>query len=165
VPIDATLGLRVIASAAFPVSVVLLWPRVVFARTDLKLAWIALAVAVAQGFLLAEAGPRIDHANLLPGASLAAFVVMVMSGAVLADRTATGMKTEPLRIVTAWTVFALHLWGGIRHVMVVTPPAAWVTPLAGVAGVATVAWLIATARLRGRPQHPAGPLRFPGAAW
>jgi hypothetical protein len=148
-PIDASLALKFAASLAFPLTVVILWPRALTTHGELALAWVALGVAVLQGILLAEPGPRIDHANLLAGASIAAFVLMVTScSAVLAARSVRG-GAETVRLALAWTVFAFHLWGGFRHLLVtMMTPERWLTPLGYAAIAIAAAWLALTARPR-----------------
>jgi hypothetical protein len=147
--IDATLALKFAASVAFPLAVVMLWPRSLTSHAELALAWIALGIAVLQGILLAEPGPRIDHANLLAGASIATFVLMVTSCSAVLARSADRSSAERVRLAIAWTVFALHIWGGFRHVLVtMMTPERWLTPLGYAAMAITAAWLAVAARAR-----------------
>jgi hypothetical protein len=101
-------------------------------------------VALLQAYLLAEAGPRIDHANLMAGASLAVFVLMVTSSsAVLASRS-RGDALDAIRLAAAAVVFACHLWGGFRHVLVtMMTPQRWSGPLMYVALAVGAIWLAA----------------------
>jgi len=122
-----------------------MWP-VLLRRPDVWLAWAATIVGVGQGYLLAEAGPRMDHANLLVGAAQAVFVLMVVSaGAFMSLPSAVGM-TERLRRWCAVGVLLLHVASGYRHVSLKLLPSAWVEPLSAVTFVALIAWMAVMSR-------------------
>jgi hypothetical protein len=145
--VDATLALKLLASVAFPLAVIAFWPRLLITHGELALAWAAMIVALLQGYLLAEAGPRIDHANLIAGGSLAVFVLMVASCSAMLGRSAPEGTRERLRLAIAWSVFGLHIAGGFRHLLVtMMTPARWVTPLGYLAVAVAAAWLALLAR-------------------
>ena len=147
--IDSTLALKFVASVAFPLTVLLLWPRLIAAHGELVLAWLAMIIAVLQAYLLAEAGPRIDHVNLAAGASLAVFVLMVASCGALLARPPTSRRSDIARLGIATVVFALHVWGGYRHLFVtMTTPQRWFGPLGYVAVAMAAIWIVAIARER-----------------
>ncbi len=144
--IDLSLSGKVLASLAFPLTVVLLWPRVVVRRHDLMLAWLAAVAAFAQGFLLAEGGVRMDHGNLLVAAPQAVFVLMVVSAGVLMSLPSAASAGEGARRAMAWTILGLHVIGGWRHVFVRVQPPSFLRPLTVVALLLFVAWAAWTAR-------------------
>jgi hypothetical protein len=139
-PVDITLALKLLASIAFPAAAVFAWPRLVAHDIPLAVAWTALGVALAQGYLLAEAGLRIDHGNLLAGGSMAAFVLLVATArAVLAHDT----SQTPVRTWLVWGVLMLQVVGGWRHALVVLAPERWATPFTLVAVGVAVLWMAA----------------------
>jgi hypothetical protein len=133
-----------LGAVAFPLTVVVCWPRVLRERPDLALAWGASAIGFAEGYLLAEGPPRTDHANLLVAASQGVFVLMVASGAALLSR----MREAPSdwRYRVAWGVFALHLLGGIRHVGWKLEARHWAQPFTVAVFIALVVWWWTTMR-------------------
>ena len=143
--IGFSLVAKLLASVAFPLVIVAMWP-VLLRRPDVWLAWAATIVGIGQGYLLAEAGPRMDHANLLVGASQAVFVLMVISaGAFISLPRAVG-TTERLRRFCAVGVLLLHVASGYRHVSLKVIPSAWVEPLSVVTLVALIAWIVVMSR-------------------
>ena len=138
--IDVSLAAKALASLAFPLAVAVLWPCLVRRRHDISLAWLATLVAFAQGYLFAEAGPRMDHANLLVAAPQAVFVLLVVSASGLMSLPRATHTGESVRRTVAWAVFALHVVGGYRYVGVKVPFSSFVAPLTAVALLTFVAW-------------------------
>lgn len=136
-PIGPGLVWQLLGAVGFPLTVVLLRPRVLLERRDLALAWGAAAIAFAEGYLLAEGPPRTDHANLLVAASQGVFVLMVASVAALMS---AGPTLSAWRTVAAWAVFALHVAGGVRHVMWKLDAVHWAQPVTAAVLVALVVW-------------------------
>jgi hypothetical protein len=148
-PLGLTLGLKLLASIVFPITVLVAWPRLIVRHGELALAWVAFAVALLQGYLLAESGPRMDHANLLAGASLAAFVLMVTTGGAALARAADPQPGDAARLMIVGATLMLHVWGGLRHALVpMMSVERWLTPLGYVALLAAGVWLVLTARPR-----------------
>ena len=144
VPIGPGLVWQLLGAIAFPIAVAALWPRLLSRRADLVLAWGAAVVAFGEGYLLAEAGTRIDHANLLVAASQGVFVLMVASAAALLSLPRAASVPERLRRAGAWALFGLHVMGGVRHVMVKLTVDDWRHPLTYVAVAACLTWSAAT---------------------
>jgi hypothetical protein len=107
--------LQLLGTLAFPLAVIVLWPRLL-ARAELGLAWGAAVVAFAEAYLLGESGQRMNHGNLLVAASQAVFVLMVVSAAAFASLPAPDRTSERVRRAIAAALFVLHLVGGARHV-------------------------------------------------
>jgi len=147
--IGLSLAAKLLASIAFPLAVVAMWPMLL-RRPELWLAWTATTVSLGQGYLLAEAGPRIDHANLLVGASQAAFVLMVVSAGALLSLPRAADLTERIRRVSVWGLLLLHVGSGYRHVLLKLNPSAWVEPLSAVALVVLVVWVLMSPRSQAR---------------
>ena len=136
---------KLLASVAFPLAVVAMWPELL-RRPDVWLAWAATIVGVGQGYLLAEAGPRMDHANLLVGASQAVFVLMVVSAGAFMSLPSAVDTTERLRRWCAVGVLLLHVASGYRHVSLKVLPSAWIEPLTAVTIVVLIAWILVMSR-------------------
>jgi hypothetical protein len=115
VAIGPGLVLQLLGALAFPLAVIVLWPRLL-ARPELGLAWGATVVAFAEAYLLGESGQRMNHGNLLVAASQAVFVLMVVSAAAFASLPAPDRTSERVRRAIAAALFVLHLVGGARHV-------------------------------------------------
>ena len=144
--IGPSLLAKMLASVAFPLAVAAMWP-VLLRRPDVWLAWAATIVGIGQGYLLAEAGSRIDHANLLVGASQAVFVLMVVSAGALMSLPRAVAITERLRRWCAVGVLLLHVASGYRHASLKLLPGAWVDePLSAVTLVALIAWIVVMSR-------------------
>jgi hypothetical protein len=138
------LAWQLLGAIAFPIAVGALWPQLVLHRADLVLAWGAAMIGFAEGYLLGEAGTRMDHANLLVAASQGVFVLMVASAAALLSLPRAASTAEGLKRAVAWVVFALHLMGGLRHVLVKMAVDDWRHPLTYIAVAAVVIWSLAT---------------------
>ncbi len=135
---------QLLGAIAFPIAVAALWPHQTLRRPDLVLAWGAAMVAFAEGYLLGEAGTKMDHANLLVGASQGVFVLMVASAAALLSLAPAASMGERLKRALAWIVFALHLTGGLRHVLLKVTVDDWRHPLTYIAVAAVLIWSLAT---------------------
>jgi hypothetical protein len=155
--IGLSLVAKLLASIAFPVAVAAMWPALL-RRPELWLAWAATLMGLGQGYLLAEAGPRIDHANLLVGASQAVFVLMVVSAGTLLSLPSATSTPEQLRRLFAWGLFLMHVGGGYRHVLLRLRPGSWVEPLSALALVALVVWglMMSRSQARGTSEAIAG---------
>jgi hypothetical protein len=147
--IGLSLAAKLLASIAFPLALVAMWPMLL-RRPELWLAWTAATIGLGQGYLLAEAGPRIDHANLLVGASQAVFVLMVVSAGALLSLPRAADLTERIRRVSVWGLLLLHVVSGYRHVLLKLNPSAWVEPLSAVALVVLVVWVLLNPRSQAR---------------
>ena len=141
-PIGLNLVWQLLGAIAFPLVVVLCWPGVLVKRLDLLLAWGAAVVAFGEGYLLAEAAPRTDHGNLLVAPSQGVFVLMVASAAALLSVPAASVS-DRLKRGAAWTIFVLHLAGGLRHVGWKLDAHNWAHPLTYAALVGLVVWTMA----------------------
>lgn len=137
---------KLLASVAFPLVVAAVWPALL-RRPDVWLAWAATIVGIGQGYLLAEAGSRMDHANLLVGASQAVFVLMVVSAGAFMSLPRAVTITERLRRWCAVAVLLLHVASGYRHASLKLLPGAWIDePLSAVTLVALIAWIVVMSR-------------------
>jgi hypothetical protein len=119
----------------------------------LALAWGATLVGMAQAYLLAEVGPRMDHANLQVGAPLSVFVLMVVSCKVML-RQPRAEAIGRARFPVACAVLAWHVVSGARHVWIKVPAESWNTALT-LAALAALAWWVVAA-VRERKRGPAG---------
>lgn len=147
-PLDVSLAGKLLAAVAFPLVVLLAWPRHAIRRPEVTLAWLAALIAVSQGYLLAEPGARLDHANLLAGGPQAVFVLLAVSaGALLSLPAASSVWQLALR-AAAWLTLALHVAGAYRHAAVKVP-----SPLDG--PLVVISLLVLAGLVAGAVRRPA----------
>lgn len=75
-----SLLIKLFASIAFPLSVLLLYWRELWRDHVVRLAWLTFAAAAVQAYTLAESGDRLQEGNWVWGVLLANFVLFVVMG-------------------------------------------------------------------------------------
>lgn len=87
------------------------------ARRDpaLNLAWLTFAVGAAYAYLLAEAGNRVEHANLVWSGQISAFVLFVASALFVLREGGIGSKPPVLAACAA--AFVLHFVSGVYFLL------------------------------------------------
>lgn len=113
----ATLTGKLLASLAFPLAAVALWPWVIWRHTSMRLAWAAAAIGVSISYLIAESGLRFPDGNFLWTGQMAVFVLFAATAAfaraqLAGERSAASDGRGALLL----TVLALHIASGLRHV-------------------------------------------------
>lgn len=105
---------KLILSIAFPAVVYLLYWRQARQRLDLNLAWLVLASAAAQMYLLAEKQNSF-HANFIWGAQVALFILMIVSALFLLQQNiGAGVPGRSrVKLALCLCLLLLHLVGGV----------------------------------------------------
>ena len=128
VPVDAaSIVSSVLASVAFPLTVTLLWPRLVWRDRAMSLAWAGAVIGLLFSYLASETGPRQFDGNFLWTGQMGVFVLFVAAAAFVRRQLSGRSRLDMLRLAPAAIVLLLHVEAGCRHVAVKVPPAAWWT--------------------------------------
>lgn len=112
----ATLPYKLLLSLAFPLFVTWAYWQEAQRDTALMLAWAVFGVALLQGLLLNETGPRMGHGNFLWGKGAAGWVLFVLATRLYLQQSyAQWRKERPLQRRTriALILFVLHTLTGL----------------------------------------------------
>jgi hypothetical protein len=101
----------ILVGIAYPLAVVVCYPREVNAAPRLIAAWATLAVGMATYALFAERGERLSHANFGWGMIYANHVLFVVSTVFLLQQRGR------IRQFLCFAVLALHALSGVRHLV------------------------------------------------
>jgi hypothetical protein len=127
-PVDLpTIAGSLVASLAFPLAVVALWPRAAIQDVRMRLAWGGTAVALFFSYFLAEAGGRLDHGNFLWTGQMAVFVLFVAAASFVRGSLllASGSGLMSGRALALGVILVFHVESGIRHASLKLDPSQW----------------------------------------
>lgn len=111
------LPLKLLASVAFPLGYLALFPRSL-RDPDMQFAWITFLVSLVYAYFLAEQGPRMLHGNFIWTAQVSLFVLMFTSmRSFLCGRAATALPPPyPVtRHAVCIALFLLHIVSAIVY--------------------------------------------------
>lgn len=122
------LPFMLLASIAFPLSVVVAYARTAIRSVELQVAWAMLAAGLCFTYFVHETGPRLTHGNFVWSGYIALFVLFFFSVRFLlqqhvhnitriVDGTAT-LAALPARFWLLTALFVLHVLAGIRYYFV-----------------------------------------------
>lgn len=123
-----TIVAMLLASIAFPLAAVALWPRAIWRDMPSRLALTALPIALLISYGLAEAGDRMGDGNFLWTGQMAVFVAFVTTAAFARVQLSSRPTwSSVLKGGALAGVLALHVDGGIRHALLNVPQDYWLT--------------------------------------
>jgi hypothetical protein len=106
--------LKSLTSIAFPLTVLMLYFKEARSYAPLRLAWLSFGSSILFFFLLAEAGPRMYHANFAWGVHICTFILFVASVMFLLKASGQGPETEGRKKDTR---LRPCIWLGVLHVL------------------------------------------------
>ena len=127
-PVDGfTIARSLVASLAFPLVVLALWPRDTWRDAAMRIAWAATAVGLVISYVLAESGPRFSDGNFLWTGQMAVFVLFVAAARFARTRlTLRGASSATFaRLLAVGVALAFHVEAGIRHAAMKLETSKW----------------------------------------
>jgi hypothetical protein len=100
-------------SAAFPLSVLWFYRDQVRGNEALVLAWLTFGVAVATAVLFAETGERFSHGNFGWGASMAIYMLFLMSADIVCRRRFSARSWPVIAILLLHLASGVYFYGRI----------------------------------------------------
>jgi hypothetical protein len=107
--LELSVGLRLILSTLFPLSVYILNWRNANKNIDLNLAWLTFLISAVYSYFLAESGARMYHGNFTWSSQICLFILFLASAKFLLTQ---GMR-KSVSFVTCCSTFGLHAISGV----------------------------------------------------